>query len=148
MEDSKILKIKKLLYDLSKEEVISIISNTDDLELLYTYLYNYNWDDGFEIPQIILDKDRCDLSTALLAFYGADGVSYLLNKLGNENLPKWHVFIKKLYNFILNRKYIKGQIAFKIPLSKMQIFKLKKILSDDEAIFIKDILGENLDISL
>ena len=137
MEDSKILKIKKLLYDLSKEEVISIISNTDDLELLYTYLYNYNWDDGFEIPQIILDKDRCDLSTALLAFYSADGVSYLLNRLENENLPKWHVFIKNLYNFILNRKYVKGQIAFKISLSKVQIFKLKKILSEDEAILQK-----------
>ena len=93
--------------------------------------------DGFEIPQIILDKDRCDLSTALLAFYGADGVSYLLNRLENENLPKWHVFIKNLYNFILNRKYVKGQIAFKISLSKVQIFKLKKILSEDEAILQK-----------
>ncbi len=93
--------------------------------------------DGFEIPQIILDNDRCDLSTALLAFYSADGVSYLLNRLENENLPKWHVFIKNLYNFILNRKYVKGQIAFKISLSKVQIFKLKKILSEDEAILQK-----------
>ena len=119
MEDSKILQAKRLLYDLSNEEVMSIISSTDDMELLYTYLYNYNWDDGFEIPQIILDNEKCDLSTALLIFYGADGMTYLQNKSGNENLPKWQVFIEKLYNSILNGKYTKGQIAFRIPLSKV-----------------------------
>lgn len=148
MEDSKILQAKRLLYDLSNEEVMSIISSTDDMELLYTYLYNYNWDDGFEIPQIILDNEKCDLSTALLIFYGADGMAYLQNKSGNENLPKWQVFIEKLYNFILNGKYTKGQIAFKIPLSKVQIFKLRKILSEDETVFIEDIKGKDLDIRL
>lgn len=148
MEDSKILQVKRLLYDLPKEEVMSIISSTDDIELLYTYLYNYNWDDGFEIPQKILDNRKCDLSTALLIFYGADGVTYLQNKLDNGNLPKWQVFIKRLYNFILNGKYEKGHIAFKIPLSKIQIFKLKKILSEDENVFIEEIIGKNLDIGL
>lgn len=148
MEESKIIQVKRLLYDFPDEEVMSIISSTDDIELLYTYLYNYNWDDGFEIPQMILDNEKCDLSTALLAFYGADGAAYLQNKLGNENLPKWKVFIKKLYDCILKGKYVKGQIAFKVPLSKVQIFNLRKILSEDEKVFIENIVGKDLDINV
>lgn len=148
MGDSKILQVKRLLYDFPNEEVMSIISSTDDIELLYTYLYNYNWDDGFEIPQMILDNEKCDLSTALLGFYGADGAAYLQNKLSNENLPKWKVFIEKLYSGILNGKYVKGQIAFKVPLSKVQIFKLRKMLSEDEMVFIEDIVGKDLDINV
>ena len=58
------------------------------------------------------------------------------------------LFIEKLYNSILNGKYTKGQIAFRIPLSKVQIFKLRKILSEDETVFIEDIKGKDLDIRL
>lgn len=148
IEECKVLNVKSLLYDYTKEKVQSIIPHIDDQELLYVYAYNYNWDNGFEIPQLILDNDKCNLSTALLIFYRADGASYLCNKYDNEDLTQWTFFIKRLYESIFNRKYKNGNIEYKIPLSKVQMFKLKKILSEKENIFIENINGKNLDITL
>ena len=126
----------------------TIISKTKDREILYVYTYNYNWDNGFEIPQTILDNEKCDLSIALLIFYGADGLRYLADKSHDADLPQWSSFIKKLYDTILERKYHKGEIEFKVPLSKVQLYKLKKMLTEQEMIFIENIEGKCLDIDL
>ncbi len=148
MEENKILMVKSLLFDSAKEDTLTIIPKIQDSEVLYVYAYNYNWDEGFEIPQLILDNDKCNLSIALLIFYRADGASYLMNKSVNANLPQWSSFIKKLYNSILDGKYKSQEFKFKVPLSTVQLFKLKKILSVSENIFIKNIEGKNLDIDL
>lgn len=148
MEEAKLSKVKSLLYDLEKEEILAIISQLEDKEILYVYAYNYNWDNGFEIPELILNHDKCDLSLALLVFYGADGFSYLSDKSYNGNKLPWHSFIQKIYVSILDGKYKIGEIAFEVPLSKVQIFKLKKILSEQENIFLESIGGKNLNIIL
>lgn len=148
MNQDKILTVKSLLYDYSTDKVRSIISQINDQEVLYMYMYNYNWDNGFEIPQEILDNRKCTLSIALLIFYGADGISYLLEKTNDRRLPKWFLFIQNLYISILNGKYQSDIIAFKVPLSSVQVFKLKKVLTKEENIFISSIDGENLDIKL
>lgn len=146
MEENKISNIKALLYESSNAEVKTIISQTKDREILYVYTYNYNWDNGFEIPQAVLDNDKCDLSIALLFFYRADGLNYLEEKSYDADLPQWSSFIKKLYVSILKRKYLKGEIEFKVPLSKVQLYKLKKMLTEQEMIFIENIEGKCLDI--
>lgn len=146
MEENKISNIKALLYESSNAEVKTIISQTKDREILYVYTYNYNWDNGFEIPQAVLDNDKCDLSIALLIFYRADGLNYLEEKSYDADLPQWSSFIKKLYVSILKRKYLKGEIEFKVPLSKVQLYKLKKMLTEQEMIFIENIEGKCLDI--
>ena len=148
MEENKISRVTSLLYDCTNDEVQVIISQTEDPEVLYMYAYNYNWDNGFEIPQSILDHNKCNLSIALLIFYRADGASYLLNKSYSERLPQWSSFIKKLYETIIDEKYQKAEIEFKAPLSKVELYKLKKILSEQENIFIENIEGKNLDIDL
>lgn len=148
MEEKKVLKIKSWLYDCTEDEVQANIKQTEDVEILYSYMYHYNWDNGFGIPQSILDNEKCDLSTALLAFYQADGTVYLFDKAEKENLPLWSAFIRKLYDFILEGKYEKGHIGFKIPLSRVQLYKLEKKLTEPEKIFIKNIEGVNLDVSL
>ena len=149
MEENKISKVKLLLYDeYTKEEVQAIVSQIEDQEVLYVYTYNYNWDNGFEIPQLILNNDKCDLSIALLIFYRADGISYLFNKSNNERLPHWSSFIKTVYDSILDGKYQSGGVEFKVPLSKVQLFKLKKLLTEKENIFVENIVGKNLDINL
>lgn len=149
MEENKISKVKSLLYDeYTKEKVQAIISQMEDQEVLYVYTYNYNWDNGFEIPQSILDNDKCDLSIALLIFYRADGISYLFQKSYNEKLPLWSSFIKTVYDSILDGKYQSGKIAFKVPLSKVQLFQLKKLLSEKENVFVENIVGKNLDINI
>lgn len=149
MDKNKILEVESLLNDYTKEQVLEIISGIEEQEVLYVYAYNYNWDNGFEIPQLILDNEKCNLSIALLIFYRADGVSYLFNKSYNENLQLWYIFIEKLYNTILTKVYKDDKkIKFKIPLSKVQLFKLKKILTEQENVFIRDTEGKELDICL
>lgn len=148
MDKNKILQIKSLLYSMDNDAAKKIIYQTGDPEILYVYAYNYNWDNGFDIPQVILDNKQCDLSIALLIFYRADGLSYLANKFDNGNLAQWSSFIKKLYTSILVGKYPKSTIGFEIPLTKVQIFKLKKLISPEENIFVEHIAGKCLDIAL
>ena len=148
MDENKIVNVKALLYDADTDEVKRIISQTEDQEILYVYVYNYNWDNGFDIPQTILDNEKCDLSIALLIFYRADGLSYLEDKFDNVNLPQWSFFIKRLYDSILAGKYQRGEIEFKVPLSKVQLFKLKKVTTEEENIFTENIEGKCLDINL
>lgn len=126
MDENKISYTKALLYEADHDEVKKTIFQTEDREILYVYAYNYNWDDGFDIPQTVLDNEKCDLSIALLIFYRAEGLSYLADKSDNVNLPQWSSFIKRLYDSILTGKYQRGEIEFKVPLSKVQLFKLKK----------------------
>ena len=56
------------------------MDSIEEAKILHTYMEYYNWDDGFEIPQKVLSKICCELSTALLIFYLADGERYLENK--------------------------------------------------------------------
>ncbi len=148
MNENKVLKVKSLLYNVDIDETKKAIFQIQDQEILYMYTYNYNWDNGFVIPQIILDNKKCDLSIALLIFYRVDGLRYLTNKSDNEKLSHWFSFIKKLYYSILTGKYQKGKIGFKVPLSRVQIFKLKKVISEKDNIFIENIEGKCLDIDL
>ncbi len=140
--------VEKMIYENSIQEVIKQLKDIREPEILYLYMFNYNWDNGFEIPQIIINKDTCDLSTALMIFYNADGIAYLKEKSGNVNLEEWSVFISKLYENIMAKKYIKSNILFIPPLSKFQMVKLKKELSKKEMVFIEEITGRNLNIYL
>lgn len=45
-------------------------------------------------------------------------------------------------------KYQKGEIEFKVPLTKVELYKLKKVLTEEENIFIENIEGKCLDIHL
>lgn len=148
MDENKISSVKELLYDTDNDEVKRTIFQTEDQEILYVYAYNYNWDNGFDIPQAVLDNEKCDLSIALLIFYRADGLSYLEDKSDNANLPQWSSFIKRLYDSILTGKYQRGEIEFKVPLSKVEFFKLKKIITEEENILTENIEGKCLDIDL
>ncbi len=148
MDENKIVNVKALLYDADTDEIKRIISQTEEQEILYVYAYNYNWDNGFDIPQTVLDNEKCDLSIALLIFYRADGLSYLVDKSDNVNLAQWSSFIKRLYDSILTGKYQRGKIEFKVPLSKVQLFKLKKAITEAENIFTENIEGKCLDIDL
>ena len=142
-------KIQNMLYDMNNEEVLKEMDNIIDPEILYVYSYNYNWSDGFDIPKKIIEKECCDLSTALMIINGADGYRYLQEKnIQNDNLDEWEKFIKSLYETILNRKYPISTIKFKPPLNKVQLYYLKKILDVNEKIFVEEIGTKNLNIIL
>ena len=139
--------IEQLLYEAPEKKILNWIKNNSDPKLLYVLAYNYNWDGGFEIPCQIMNSPYCTLSTALLLFYRAEGDTYLQNKQETSSDKEWYSYISSLYVKIINNTYKATNIQFKCPLSKVQIYKLSKVLAPNENIFIKELPGENLDIS-
>ncbi len=139
----KIIAEEFLDYD-SISELTAKINTVSDSEVLHLILLNYNWDDGLEIPQAIMENTYCELSTALEMFYLAEGLDYLENKdeCDFADDTEWLSFVEKLYSGIMQGKFTKGSIEFTPPLSKVQIFKLKKIIKDDEMVFIQSIINQ------
>lgn len=141
--------IQQMLYEMTKEEVLNTLGNIKTPEALYIYAYNYNWDNGFEIPEKIINQKYCDLSTALMIFYKSDGFRYLQEKDNKiEGFENWIKFVEKLYLKIVNDTYQKSDIKFEPPLSRVQIYKLNKLLKRPEHIFIEPTGLENLNIIL
>ena len=114
------------------------VNNVIDSQILHQYAIDYNWDDGFDIPRKIIKKECCELGTALMIFYLADGIRYLENKEEAEKscLKEWLVFIEDLYTRIVNGEYKDGDILFEPPLSNVQKYKLEKVLSNKERVFV------------
>lgn len=132
-------KVNEFIYDKPKDMILVELDNINNADFLHIYMDNYNWDNGFDIPKKIIQKDCCELSTALMIFYLADGTHYLENRCEIENSSPtvWTTFIDELYTSIICGKFIEGDIFFEPPLSKVQLYKLKKLLQDNEEIFIK-----------
>lgn len=90
-------------------------------------IHNYNWDDGFVIPQRILEDENCDLALALEIFYLGDGFTYFMTFAHNIGGTKeWFQFMSKLYDDILNNRYKKTVHHFEIPLSGAQRYRFKR----------------------
>lgn len=126
------------------EKVLKKVRAIDDEMTLFIFIYNYNWDNGFQIPNAVMQNKKCTLSVALMLFYNADGLNYLQDKRKKNELPEWSKFIEVLYKNILERKYKRGKVAYKIPLTKVQLFKLQKILSKEEEVFVNDLMGDEI----
>lgn len=135
--------IEQLLYNAEKNEVLKAIDEIKDEKTLFVFSYNYNWDNGFEVPKKILNNSSCTLSIAMLLFWEADGVNYLMDKSLNDNLPEWSAFVSILYNKIIDNMFKIGTVACKVPLTKVQIFKLSKTLTAKEKVFINNIEGDD-----
>jgi len=121
-----------------KGAVERVMRITEEKDLFYV-ISRYNWDNGFELPEAVLNNQACSREIALTLFFDAEGASYLEDKTINEDLPMWRSFIIKLYENIVNNVYNIGTIGFSVPLSKVQIYKLKKVLSEKEMVFIQEI---------
>lgn len=148
MDNSKNEYVYKLLYSENKKDIIDEIKGITDSELLHIIAGNYNWDNGFEIPYNIINNKNCDLGTALMIFYDADGYRVLENreKLKNPNLKEWAIFISEIEEQILNNQFKVNHIKFIPPLTKVQIFKLKKNNPNITKVFIEETDGDVVDI--
>ena len=120
--------IHKILYSEEQNQSISDIKGITDGKLLHIIAGNYNWDNGFNIPYSIITNKNCDLGTALMIFYIADGYRILESdqELKTTCLEEWIDFISEVYKMILNNKFESNSIKFIPPLTKVQIFKIKK----------------------
>jgi len=148
MDNSKKEYVYKLLYSENKEDNIDKIKGITDSELLHIIAGNYNWDNGFEIPYSIISNKNCDLGTALMIFYDAEGYKVLENReeLKNPNLKEWINFILEIEEKILNNEFKANNIKFTPPLTKVQIFKLKKTNPNITKGFIEESDGEVIGI--
>lgn len=148
MNNSKKEYVHKLLYSENKKDTIDEIKSITDSELLHIIAGNYNWDNGFEIPYNIINNKNCDLGTALMIFYDADGYRALKNKeeLKNPNLKEWASFISEIEEHILKNEFKVNHIKFIPPLTKVQIFKLKKNNPNITKVFIEETDGDVVEI--
>lgn len=146
MNDKQI--IQEMIYSSTENEVLQMLETINDETILHVYAYNYNWDDGFKIPYAIIDKKCCELSTALMIFYAADGYKYLQTLNEQQKSSDWLNFIETLYIKIINNEYKVGSIKFVPLLNKLQIFKLRNKLPERDQVFLQELGDKNIDINI
>lgn len=87
----------------------------------------YNWDDGFELPQKIINSSECDMALALEIFYLADGYAFFQEtKHTSRGSTVWREFLQRLYDDIKRGKYYKADRHYEIPLTRTQKYILRK----------------------
>ena len=150
MSDSNRKYISELLYSDSKKYIINEIEGISDSKLLHIFASNYNWDNGFDIPYSVINNENCDLGTALMIFYRADGYRVLEDRdeLKNPNLRQWADFIIEIEKRILNNEFNHNTFKFSPPLTKVQIFKLRKSNSDVDRVFIEESDGYVIEVPI
>jgi len=131
--------IMEHLYNDTNTQAVKFVEGLEDEESLFVYASEYNWDNGFDVPQAILQNKNCSLNVALLVFHSADGVLYLEDKSSAEGTRRWLSFVSSLYKRILKGEFPKGNMPFDPQLSRVQAYKLKKNLSEKEMVFITPI---------
>jgi len=93
---------------------------------MQTTLREYNWDDGFALPQRLLDDPGCDLALALEIFYLADGYALLSGIGAGSSRRVWKEFVTRLYDGIQSEKYPRTNAKYEVPLNRVARYKLKK----------------------
>ena len=149
MNKHQIQEISDILYTESNARAVSYINSLQTEDELFVLLDNFNWNNGFEVPQAVIEHSKCTLSIALLAFYSADGIRYLLEAeaaFANSLSKEWEDFVKDVYDRIIRRKFPDGNISFRPEITRIQKFKLKKLKPALNPIFIDGVSGKDLNI--
>ncbi|MCR4887747.1 MAG: DUF4274 domain-containing protein [Ruminococcus sp.] len=134
------------IFNMEDDELHDLISNTNDSILLHMIAGNYNWDNGFDIPQLIIKNKYCDLGTALMIFELAEGYILFFDKLESDDNDMWFKFVTKLKNNIENEIYSKKSIQHIPELSRTDKYKMKKIFPDISDVFLDGVTGEDVQI--
>lgn len=148
-----VMDYEKLLYeyyngsecneDEIDKEVQILLKTTDDPEVLHAFALEHNYDDGIDIPEIIAANPACDLATALTIFYDIEAYDYLMYGKDSEIYEKESFELFKIIRDNVHNEFYSrsGKIPFKVPLSKIQVYKMKKDgLKKKDYIFIEDII--------
>ncbi|WP_313963783.1 DUF4274 domain-containing protein [uncultured Streptococcus sp.] len=149
MDNRQIEQIADILYAESNAKAVASLEQLQTEDELFVLLDNFNWDNGFEVPKAVLTHSKCSLSVALLAFYRADGIRYLLEgeaAFANPLSKEWEVFVKDVYTKILRGQFPSGTISFQPEITKIQKFKLKKLKPEIDERFLEGISGKDLNV--
>ena len=151
MDEINLNKLSYILYSESNDKAVELVKSINSEDELFVLLDNYNWDNGFEVPEAIITHPNCTLSVALLAFHRADGIQYLLEGeaiFANRLSKSWEDFIKEVYDKILKKQYSNGSISFQPEITKIQKFKLNKLNPNFDPFILDGVLGKDLHIHL
>ena len=151
MDEIKLNKLSYILYSESNDKAVELVKSINSEDELFVLLDNYNWNNGFEVPEAIITHPNCTLSVAVLAFHQADGIQDLLEGeavFANRLSKSWENFIKEVYDKIFRKQYPKGSISFQPEITKIQKFKLNKLNPNLDLIILDGVLGKDLHIRL
>ena len=149
MNNRQIQPIADILYAESNAKAVASLKQLQTEDELFVLLDNFNWDNGFEVPKAVLNHSKCSLSVALLAFYRADGIRYLLEgeaAFANPLSEEWEGFLKDVYTRIIRGQFPSGTISFQPEITKIQKFKLKKLRPEIDEVFLDGISGKDLNV--
>lgn len=149
MDNRQIDQIADILYAESNAKAVTCLKQLQTEDELFVLLDNFNWDNGFEVPKAVLNHPKCSLSVALLAFHRADGIRYLFEgeaAFVNPLSKEWEGFVKDVYTRILRGQFPGGTISFQPEITKVQKFKLKKLIPEIDEVFLDGILGKDLNV--
>ncbi|WP_210364501.1 DUF4274 domain-containing protein [Bacillus sp. REN3] len=148
MDKKDIILLEQSLYNSDENYIISQLTNTDNSLLLHYFAANYNWNNGFNVPTVILKNEACDLGTGLLMFHYADGYRLLENpdEVSRSSLEDWKDFLSKIYNKLIKLEFQSKNISFDPKLTKIQKYKLKKNNPNLPDVLINKSPGEEVDI--
>ncbi len=117
--------LTNILFSEDITRALEQVQSINSSEQLFILLDNYNWDNGFDLPQAVLDNPACTNAVALLAFDRADGYRFLFEGFGEYSSPVWQDFVTSLYKDLCENKFSDGELGYLPELSKVQKFKLK-----------------------
>ncbi|MEZ7605338.1 DUF4274 domain-containing protein [Streptococcus sp. 27098_8_113] len=149
MDNRQIQQISDILYAESNAKVVASLEQLQTEDELFVLLDNFNWNNGFEVPKAVLTHSKCSLSVALLAFYRADGIRYLLEgeaAFANSLSKEWEGFVKDVYDKMLRGHFPSGTISFQPEITTIQKFKLKKLKPEIDERFLEGISGKDLNV--
>ncbi|MCC5804349.1 DUF4274 domain-containing protein [Rossellomorea vietnamensis] len=123
MNDNDMTFIKSLLYSTDTEYVMNELMNMNNPLIPHYFAANYNWDNGFELPVVILENAACDVGTGLLLFHYADGYRFLveIDEPSSEPMEEWNFFMKRVYEKLLSLDFTSQDISFDPGLTKVQV---------------------------
>ena len=149
MNDHQIQQISDILYAESNAKAVASLEQLQTEDELFVLLDNFNWNNGFEVPKAVLNHSKCSFSVALLVFYRADGIRYLLEgeaAFANSLSKEWEGFVKDVYAKILRGRFPSGTISFQPEITTIQKFKLKKLKPEIDERFLEGISGKDLNV--
>lgn len=125
------LKLRPDLDELMKGYEFEIDGNTP-AEQLHACLEQYNWDDGFSVPYLIVCHPNCALATAVDAFWLSEGDSYFEDGFMEEEVSPyqkdWKEFVIFITERILQNHYNAAGLGFpsQWKLSRAQLLYRQK----------------------
>ncbi|MCA0172895.1 DUF4274 domain-containing protein [Bacillus sp. RAR_GA_16] len=146
MDKSEVSLLKHFLYDDEKDKAKQYLTKTTDSLFLHYFAMNYNWDQGFDLPSVILENKACDFGTGLCMFHSSDGIRLLISpeEVSQSSLEGWKVFVNKVAQKLIDEGFVLKNISYEPDITKVQRYKLRKSKIPD--ILIEPSPGERVQV--